>query len=598
MEEQHQQQHQQCNTPTMGRSSCHANCPFGMRIHAMYCLLHLFAACRWGQELPQELQLQIFSLLPNRDKMHTAAVCTQWQQVADASCVDIELPLVSDTQWQRLQQWLPKRGLGVSNLSLKLKSYHNSCKLQLPPELCSLHLRGGYCAPGQLWLPQQVATSLTRLVLQKQVWSCTGLQQQLLLQEMSSCNRLQELSLIFRQGVYGTDAPVGGHLKVLEAVSGLQHLTRLELQGLGDSRNQQGEPLQYLAQLTKLQQLDLEVPDMHSVGGIDRLHSLTGLSLSGSNDITISADVSSDIGCLTSLRSLALKRCALSATAVPMLTALTSLHLGLACGSYAAVLTLLRQLPSLAVFSMDSLKDAGGVAPAAYAALTHSSHLQQLDISNASLPRAAWLHVFRAGQQLPQLHSLWLPKGVLPQPLAAYEVQALAHCCPALAHLDGGGMLAIEVGLSSLTGLTQLRARQAAGRTQAAALGPLARLQVLDLTPSMSSRSKKWVQWDFQPLVQVPLLTRLEVAGSLSDAAAGVLRTLVGLADLTVDSLTEQQLRRLTRLTGLTRLTFCTDELGVLLVDRLIYQLGGTDRRRGRQSERVVVCNKVCRVIG
>lgn len=572
-------------------SVTHSACVFIPFIVCCAC----FASCRWGKELPQELQMQIFSLLPNRDKMHTAAVCTQWQQVADASCVNIELPSVSDKQWQRLQQWLPNRGLAVSRLSLQLEPYHGSCKLQLPPELCSLHLQGGYCAPGQAWLPQRAAATLTRLVLQQQTWYYTAPQWLLLLQEVSSCSSLQELSLTFREGAFGTLTPVGRHLKVLEAVSGLQHLTRLELQGFGDSQNQQGEPQQYLSQLTKLQQLDLEVPDMQCLRGIDRLQSLTGLSLSGSKDLSISADVSSDIGCLTSLRSLALKRCALSATAVPMLTALTSLHLGLACGSYAAVLTLLRQLASLAVFSMDNLSDAGGVAPAAYAAVTHSCHLQQLDIRNASLPRAAWPHVFRAGQRLPQLHSLWLPKGVLPQPLAAGEVQALAQCCPALVHLDGGGVLAIEPGLSSLTRLTQLRARQAAGRTQAAALGPLARLQVLDLTPSLSSRSKKWVQWDFQPLVQLPLLTRLEVGGSLSDAAAGVLCTLVGLVDLTVDSLTEQQLRKLTRLRRLTRLTFCTDELGVLLVDRLNYHLGGTDRRGVRQSERVVVCNKVSR---
>lgn len=568
--------------------------PCGLRAHALHCLLRL-SACRWGNALPKELLQQVLSCLPNKDQMQAAAVCTQWQQVADAACVDIDLQSVSETQWHMLQQWLPKRGLGVSSLILRLQPQHSIYQLQLPPKLCSLHLQGGSCnAPWQAWLPREAAASLTRLVLQQQVWARTAAppyqcpEQQQLLQEIRGFTSLQELKLNFRN-TYGTSSLVGGHLQVLEAVSVLQHLTSLELQGLGESQHQLGAQQQYLAQLTKLQRLDVELPDTRCLGAIDRLTGLTGLSLSASTKLLISAGASSRIEFLTNLRSLVLKNCMFSAGTVPVLTALTSLHL--ASVPCAAALQLLGQLPLLAAVTIVRFDTAHGVAPAAYAAITHSPHLQQLNLSESGLPDAAWPHIFPAGRHLHQLHSLWLSKGC---PLAGGVVQALAQCCPALVHLDGGGVLSIEPGLSRLTRLTQLHARQACGKAQAAALGSLLRLQILDLTPSRGSRGsfKKWLQWDFQPLLQLPLLTRLEVGGYLSDCSAAiVLSRLVGLADLTVKCLTEDQLRRMTALTTLTSISFDTDELGMLLVDRLRCLHAGTSRRGGR----VIICNKVCR---
>jgi hypothetical protein len=546
-------------------------------------MLHLSTACSWNNlSNLKELLRQILDFLPNPDKMQAAAVCQHWQQVADAACVDIQLQSVSDTQWQQLKQWLPKRGLGVSSLFLQLQPRHNICQLQLPAELCSLHLQDGRCrAPWQSWLPQQAPACLTRLVMQHQRWDCTAPQhlsrglclgQQQLLQEIVSFSSLQELRLDFSW--FGYSSRSAGHLRVLEAVSGLQHLTCMELQGMRKSQNQQGGQQHCLAQLTKLQQLDLEVPDMQCLGGIDRLTGLTGLSLSalGSVDLSSSTDISNDIGSLASLRSLKLTRCALSASAV--LTALTSLQVS--CSSYAAALQLLWQLPLLASLTIRSSGNyLATTAAIAYAAITHSCHLQELDLSNAHLPDAAWQHVFPAGRHLPHLHSLWLPtRDVFGRgPLTAGEVQALADCCPVLEHLDGGEKLPMEPVFSSLTRLTQLHAQQASGTAHAAALGSLSRLQHLQLTPCKGSRGsfRKLMQWDVQPLVQLPSLTRLEVGGPLSDPAAGVLSTLVGLAHLTVGSLNEQQLQKLTALTALTRFSCDTTGFGVLLIDRLRY---------------------------
>jgi hypothetical protein len=54
---------------------------------------------------------RILSFLPAKQKIQAALVCTQWKQHADAACVDIQLQLVNDTQWQGLQQWLPQHAM-------------------------------------------------------------------------------------------------------------------------------------------------------------------------------------------------------------------------------------------------------------------------------------------------------------------------------------------------------------------------------------------------------------------------------------------------------------------------------------------------------
>jgi hypothetical protein len=119
----------------------------------------------------------------------------------------------------------------------------------------------------------------------------------------------------------------------------------------------------------------------------------------------------------------------------------------------------MQQLTHLDLFdSLDEVEESNPPA-SAYAALTASSKLQNLDISQCTLPAGVWQHVFPAGRQLPNLQSLNL-NGVK-QPSGEYatapEGSRLVSCCPGLQYLDMWSLrspeLAIVQGLSALTTL-------------------------------------------------------------------------------------------------------------------------------------------------
>ena len=109
-----------------------------------------------------------------------------------------------------------------------------------------------------------------------------------------------------------------------------------------------------------------------------------------------------------------------------------------------------------------------------FAALTASSKLQHLDISDCLLPEGAWQHVFPAGRQLPHMRSLvlaWVSSSVCKlhpnrgvadgqwEPVigpAAFD-SSVVSCCPGLQHLDltltqcSKGLLDVLPELSKLT---------------------------------------------------------------------------------------------------------------------------------------------------
>jgi hypothetical protein len=193
--------------------------------------------------------------------------------------------------------------------------------------------------------------------------------------------------------------------------------------------------------------------------------------------------------------------------------------------------------------------------------------LQQLDLSGTLLPRAAWQHTIETGRALRQLSSLKLPQLLAAEPLNADDVQAMAHFCSALTQLDGGVVLSVQLGLSSLTALMRMCVMQAPSAAQAASLATLTRLQELKLTSSMG---RKWEKGDVQWLCHALQLTRLEIVQeALSDEAASIISGLVSLEDLTVPGVTEQQLQSMTALTGLTSL--CCEHS--LLQKELFYKL-------------------------
>lgn len=235
--------------------------------------------------------------------------------------------MLSDSRLDGLLKWLPHRGTAVTSVALSLQPGQITHKMQLPPGVCSLQLQLQGWNSTAPRLSGAAAANLTSLIVQtvsSHVEVPSGSvapAEQLLLQQIPGLTQLRHLSLIFE-----FNNPLMEYEHVLEAVSGLKHLTFLE----------QGEKMHYgglghqqqqcLAQLTKLQQLRLNT---RRLVGFEHLQALTGLSLApGHSWDTIYGD-SSSIGALTSLRSLELEKCSLtgSFSAVSQLTGLTVLHL-------------------------------------------------------------------------------------------------------------------------------------------------------------------------------------------------------------------------------------------------------------------------------
>lgn len=108
-----------------------------------------------------------------------------------------------------------------------------------------------------------------------------------------------------------------------------------------------------------------------------------------------------------------------------------------------------------------SLGNQQAMAPAsAYSALTASSKLQRLDISECILPPEVWEYVFPAGSRsplLPHLRSLTISSTHHPDgPAVTPEGSHLVSCCPGLQSLDvqdlqySAGLLGPLEGLGSL----------------------------------------------------------------------------------------------------------------------------------------------------
>jgi hypothetical protein len=128
----------------------------------------------------------------------------------------------------------------------------------------------------------------------------------------------------------------------------------------------------------------------------------------------------------------------------------------------------MQQLTSL-TFGGSNFGPAESYPPAsAYAALTASSNLQHLDISNSQindpiLPAGVFRHMFPAGRRLPHLQTLNIARarhptaGTATVPATAPEGTALVSCCPALQYLDMRGLQHSSELLGPLQQLRNLR---------------------------------------------------------------------------------------------------------------------------------------------
>jgi hypothetical protein len=117
-------------------------------------------------------------------------------------------------------------------------------------------------------------------------------------------------------------------------------------------------------------------------------------------------------------------------------------------------------------------------AAAAFAALTASTHLQTLHLSNVSLTPGAWAHIFPAGQQLPSLRDIKLSN--CKQALDSTAVAQMVSCCPGLTALCLSGALQLSASVRPLLWLHRLRQLQLLQRVEGDTVEVLAHLESLE----------------------------------------------------------------------------------------------------------------------
>jgi hypothetical protein len=173
---------------------------------------------------------------------------------------------------------------------------------------------------------------------------------------------------------------------------------------------------------------------------------------------------------------------------------------------------------SLVVEDEDADEDGFPSVPAAaYSALTASSRLQHLRISNCTLPAAVWQHIFPPGRQLPHLRELDMSADEhYSTPKAAPDDARLVSCCPGLQSINWQGrwctvkvLGALGGGLSSLHKLylgpeLGSRATRIQSRARLGRLCQLTGLQLLELNGDAEEL--------LLPLTQLTQLTDLQVS--------------------------------------------------------------------------------------
>lgn len=392
---------------------------------------------------------------------------------------------VKDAQQQLLQglaQYLSVYGQSIDSLDLQGTGYNTVRLMQLPPDLqldslllSNLRLQ---LQPGQGF---EGVVHPGAPIKQLQLLGCTPLDgAEGLAAALAMLPELQHLCIVYGVGEFYGIAP--WLMIPTDALSGLLHLTHLELTAVLKGPVEGGPVLQPLQSLTRL--VDLR------------------LSLEGPT--TIGSSVLSGMKHLTRLhlgRYVEVKGGALDA-----LTQLLHLQLGLLGWSSQAegVAQLLPQLGHLQ--QLTHLQYSRGMIMeghppallAAFSALTASSKLQHLKVCRGSLPSGVWQHVFPAGRQLPHLTSLGISNvaytadayAEIPE-IPAPEGTRLVSCCPGLQSLDMQNLkysTEVLAPLHKLTGLrTLLLATQQEGGQGLETVGQLTGLRELRLDAPRSA---------------------------------------------------------------------------------------------------------------
>lgn len=160
-----------------------------------------------------------------------------------------------------------------------------------------------------------------------------------------------------------------------------------------------------------------------------------------------------------------------------------------AAAGAAALLLELSQLQQLTQLRLVQVMwaPAAGQPAVAYAALTASSRLRELDLSFSLVPSDAWQYIFSADTQtLPDLRSLSIH--CCQAHITDDDVASIAGCCPGVQELGLKGTLKPDLSLSGLTGFTALTKLSVNHVSSDRAIGVLAELRGLeDLQMSVQS---------------------------------------------------------------------------------------------------------------
>lgn len=241
----------------------------------------------------------------------------------------------------------------------------------------------------------------------------------------------------------------------------------------------------------------------------------------------VSSSMLSSLQCLTLLE---LTGCNLEFTSKTLACLSQLQHLQLRAGyirgaedGYAELLSGLQQLSQLTTLAFIAcMMDTEETYPvaAAFSALTASSKLRNLTISECMLPEGIWQHVFPTGRRLPHLTSLDIshPKDEddsedssedaedpCEDPVAAPDAEYLVRCCPGLLSLNMLGLQSSTESLATLQELTKLQKLcfhiEAWHRVQE--LSGLTGLRHLEIVVEESQRDEKGLPMQLTELQQL-----------------------------------------------------------------------------------------------